>query len=52
MISLTLTNHHVKSQVELHRVKGKPINTILDECLKDEDWLATVSVLQEILNLA
>lgn len=32
-----------RQKIEHHRTKSKPINAILDECLKDEDWLATVS---------
>lgn len=31
-----------RDKVRVHRIKGKPINTVMDECLKDEEWLATL----------
>lgn len=39
----TIHINNILSQVELHRTKGKPINAILDECIKDEEWLSMVS---------
>lgn len=50
LVKLYSSVHHMgwklynlaREKVEQHRTKGKPINAILDECLKDEDWLTSI----------
>ena len=38
-----------REKVEQHRVKGKAINVILEECINDEEWMTKVSGKRDML---